>query len=197
MLKVIKAQPEDAAYVVSLMYKALGDYADFLMASNNPNKTISCMEACFKSNQPHQLHYSNCLVAVMDNEIIGEATCYAGNKIPAFNKNLSSIIAEFPKDYTKIKHVVDMLQHLKEADADEYYMDTLSIQQKHQHTGIGHYLLQAVYAKAAQEGFSKLSIVVQYGKEYLLDYYIKQGFFLTEDRDLGGINYHRLLRTLQ
>ncbi|MDR2008308.1 MAG: GNAT family N-acetyltransferase [Alphaproteobacteria bacterium] len=193
LVEILKAQKADAPVVVELMYKALGDYANFLMNSQNTEETLLRMQICFTAEKPNAFHYTNSLVAMVDGKIVGESTSYAGNRIAEFNNNISKIIAKF-QGHTQ--NIITELKYLREARADEYYMDTLSVIDEYKSLGVGKLLLQGVCQKALSDGFSKLSIVVQEGKEYLLDYYLNQGFNNMGMIDLGGINYHRLLKIL-
>ncbi|MDR0485059.1 MAG: GNAT family N-acetyltransferase [Alphaproteobacteria bacterium] len=195
--KIIPAKREDAQVVVRLMFNALGDYANFLMVSDNKNTTLNRLQQCFTSQETHQLHYSNCLVSVVDNEIVGASTAYAGNKIQNYSEKLSHIITGFKDDPIKIQDVIDNLKIMREAETDEYYMDTLSINKEYQKQGLSCVLIQGICKIALDKGFSKLAIVVQEGKEYLLDYYKKQGFTVAGIKNLGEINYYRLLKNLK
>lgn len=195
-VEIYNATEEDAHIVATLMYKALGDYANFLMMTDNEEAILSRIQICFKSPAPNQLHQSNFIIAWLDGFVVGECSSYAGNKIEQYNKNLSDIISEFHERDEKIDHVTELLEYLKEANKDEYYIDTLSVDPDVRGKGIARLLVDKVAERAKLEGFSKLSLVVQEGKEYLLEFYKKLGFEFFEERDLGGINYYRLIKKL-
>lgn len=196
-VEIYNATEEDAHIVAQLMLKALGDYANFLMMTDNKEAILSRIQICFKSPEPNQLHQSNFIIAWLDGFVVGEASCYAGNKIEEYNKNLSNIISEFHERDEKIDHVLELLEYLKEANKDEYYMDTLSVDPECRGKGIARLLVEKVCERAINEGFSKVSLVVQEGKEHLLDFYKKLGFEFFEERELGGINYYRLIKKLK
>ncbi len=196
-IEIYNATEEDAHIVAQLMYKALGDYANFLMMTDNEEAILSRIQICFKSPEVNQLHQSNFIIAWLDGFVVGECSSYAGNKIEQYNKNLSDIISEFHEKEDKIEHVVELLEYLKEANKDEYYMDTISVDPDYRGRGIAQLLINKVCERAITEGFSKLALVVQEGKEYLLDYYSSLGFEFYEKRDLGGINYYRLIKNLK
>jgi ribosomal protein S18 acetylase RimI-like enzyme len=195
-VEIYNATEEDARIVAELMLKALGEYANFLMMTDNQEAILSRIQICFKSPEPNQMHQSNFIIAWLDGFVVGETSCYAGNKIALYNKNLSDIISDFHERDEKIDHVIELLEYLKEANKDEYYMDTISVDPEYRGQGIAQLLVQKVCERAIAEGFSKLALVVQEGKEHLLSYYKKLGFEFFEERNLGGTNYYRLIKKL-
>ncbi|MFL1781007.1 putative GNAT family N-acetyltransferase [Candidatus Hepatincolaceae symbiont of Richtersius coronifer] len=174
----------------------MGAYSNHIVVTNTPEKIYERLELCFNKELVTSLHRSTFLVAKENELVVGSVSAYPGSLIPYYNENMSKIIDSYNEDEYKVASIKQSLSLEKEANADEYYIDTLSVNPKFRGRGIAEKLIKSIVSKAKSEGFNKISLVVDPKKEKAIKYYKKLGFEFDGLRYLGGMNYHHMVKQI-
>ncbi|MFN7139692.1 MAG: GNAT family N-acetyltransferase, partial [Limisphaerales bacterium] len=92
---------------------------------------------------------------------------------------------------------------LNEAEADEYYIFTLSVFPEFQNKKLGSKLLKYAESKAEKAGLKKCSLGVTIGNERARRFYERTGYVVVQtcltpdlEEEIGHRGYYRMLKTL-
>ena len=145
-----KAQPSDAEHCVPIIIEVIGPIANNLSGSNDPDITREVLSDFF-GQADNRLSYQNCIVAVLDSgDIVGVLVAYCGSQTKKLDQPYIDRIWQKNGQRTEI---------VKEAQDDEYYLDTIGVVETHRGMGIGAALIRQFEQQAAAEGHTKLGLL--------------------------------------
>ncbi len=148
----------------------------------------------YSSSIVTHLHNSCFKVAVKDNNIVGEISSFRGDLIPTYMRNTAQIVSGYNEEYKKVLSVLKTLMSSREAEDDEYYIDTVSVHPDFRNQGIAEYLINSAILKAKEQGFSKVVLFVDVKKPNVQKYYEKLNFkFLRKCDPINGIQYNKMI----
>jgi ribosomal protein S18 acetylase RimI-like enzyme len=133
-LLIRKAVQQDAAAIVVFILYAMENIVYEFINEVNYEKA-SAFLAHFVAQEKNQYSYQNCLVATIDNVIVGAALCYDGADLIQLRK---PIIA-----YVKIHYNVDF-DPPHETQAGEIYIDCIGVDVNYRGQGVGNDLVKHV-----------------------------------------------------
>ncbi|GCE04289.1 GNAT family N-acetyltransferase [Dictyobacter aurantiacus] len=150
-MEIRAARPEDAPQVVPLFIQAMGGIADTLAGSDQPQEVRAFMSDFFQ--QPaNRLSYQNTLVAEENGQIVGSVILYHGRKVAMLDQPIIDRLRALKND----PHItLD-----KEAEEDEWYIDTLSVAPGYGGRGIGTALLRAAEERARTIEPTRIALLV-------------------------------------
>ena len=126
-------------------------------------------------NYPH--YYESTVVAVDGNNVVGMALSYPSS----YHKFTDEMRSFFPAD--RLAHLCDFYAARVE---NSWYLDTLGVFEGHRRQGIGEKLISLTREKAAENGYSALSLIVFADNELAIPVYRRTGFEVVRKVELGG-----------
>ncbi|MFC3559306.1 GNAT family N-acetyltransferase [Pedobacter jamesrossensis] len=183
-----KAKTEDAKPVAKLIIQAMGELAYKFSNKSNQEATIKLFEHFFKEKN-NQYSYENTLVYVDENEnVIGILNAYDGGKLEELRANFLS--------YLSIHNGLINFNPEPETEADEFYLDTISVNPLTQGKGIGKKLIDAGIKWASELGHKKVGLLVEIKNQKALQVYISKGFIIQNEKIFIGERYHHMSYTI-
>lgn len=150
-LQFRRALKRDAEEVVKLIHLAIGDIADQLTGETKKENIEKTLTEFFKQ-QNNRLSYENIVVADIYGNAIGILLAYPGEKGTELDR---PILEKLRKKNKNAEITLD-----KEADAGDFYIDTLAVDPEFQGYGIGSSLLKHAEELAKDQGYSRISLNV-------------------------------------
>lgn len=182
MISVRGCRKEDAHDVARLLMMAW-PVEDFLAMDNSMTvESLHKIVAGYVASENNLYSYSNTLVAVVitdDREkITGALNCYDG----ALYESLKRPVMEDLQRRTGSNGFGQQ----KETEAGEFYLDSIAVDPDFRSHGIGSSLFHAAIRRAAEEGHSKVGLIVDVDKPKAEALYLRLGFRTVGYRDFFG-----------
>jgi len=143
------AQKQDAKICIKLLNLAMEDIAYKLSGYDDPLKSDEILEKFFKS-EINRLSYKNVYVYKRDDVIIAAMCAYFGGDAWQLDREISQHLKALGKD-TKVE---------KECFDDEFYIDSIAVDEKFRGQGLAKELILHSFAKAKELGHKKVSLIV-------------------------------------
>ncbi|MED1201733.1 GNAT family N-acetyltransferase [Heyndrickxia acidicola] len=175
-----RAGKKDARAAALLLYDCLGPIAEKMTHSRDPKDVLKTLEEYIKEDE-NRLSYRNALVKVANDEIAGIAILYHGKDADKLDRPI-------------IKRIGYKLD--QEADADEFYLDTLSVSAEFQNQGFGTELIEAMEAIAIEKDYSKLALNVEYENKGAKRLYERMGFKTEKTTFIIEKPFHHMVKTI-
>ncbi|MEH7348392.1 GNAT family N-acetyltransferase [Gottfriedia acidiceleris] len=178
------AKQEDAKQIVPLIVQAIEDIVFMLTGTTSYEQATPILEYYVQSEQ-NRLSYHNCLVKEIEGKVVGVIIAYHSLELSVLDREMLEIISR----NLNIQHVkVD-----KEADDEDFYIDTLSVHPDYQGKGIGTELLEGLLSFAKNKGFARVSLNVDQDKPSARRLYEKVGFKYEKVRYIMNHSYDYLV----
>lgn len=189
-LAVRPATIADTPIATPLIRLTMGEFADYLFGADNPTKVVEVISRLF--SQPlNRFSYQFADIVETDDQPAGMMISYPGrtmNRLSlSMGKQLWSIYG--PRGFVRFVRRVLPLAFVREASADEYYINTLAVLPDSQGQGIGTYLLSYAENKAREMHYNKCSLSVEVSNLSARTLYERVGY-----RIIGTIRFDRLKR---
>lgn len=183
---IVQAKKEKNLTLSYLILNAIDSFANTLTGEHEKDKILLTLN--FYTNMDYgRLSYNNIWVYKKDNKNIGMIIAYDSNQAEKLDKPLLEYLE------TKDSHVK---KFNKECFEDEFYIDTISINEDFQGQGIGKKLISFIEEKAKDLSFKKLSLLVEYENHNALRLYEKIGFVKNTTLVLSKHNYHHMIKNI-
>ncbi|KAA0766980.1 GNAT family N-acetyltransferase [Bacillus sp. SH5-2] len=183
-----KATKTDAKLVAPLLYNALHEIAEKITGSTVEANVLRGLEKWFVQEN-NRLSYENCLVAEQDGKVVGVIVVYHGSDAEQLDAPIIRHLRELHEDESIILE--------KEAELDEYYIDTLSVSNMYSGRGIGSKLIDAAELHAAEKGHEKIALLVNLENQRAFSLYEKLGYKKDQIVMLVGEPYAHLIKPLR
>lgn len=183
-LKLRQARPEDGTAAAPLIVNAIGDIAKHMTAREDPRLVldkIKDMVRGTKTRHSHRLTY----VAEFQNSVVGVLVLYHGSEAEALDRFL----------YDELRKEGHQRTIEPEAHLDEWYIDTVSVDENFQGKGIGTALLHHAEKIVSANG-GKLALNVDTDKEAAQRLYQRLGFSISEPWSIIGEPFHHMVKTV-
>lgn len=183
--KAVQADRKDAAV---LLYNALHDIAVKLTGGTTKEEVLQGLEYWFR--QPdNRLSYENCLVEQIDGHVVGIIVLYHGSEAEKLDAPIVKKLRRLHNDPSIILE--------KEAEYDEYYIDTLSVHPDYEGQGIGTSLIRAAEEAARARSYTKISILVEITNDRAFSLYKRIGYTQDKIVSLIGEPFAHLTKNIQ
>jgi len=187
-MKIRQAVKEDALQAAELIYYAIDDIAESLTGKTDPVEIIQSLADLFRSEK-NRISYQNTIIADINGVVVGLAVTYSGDEAPG----LDTLIVERLKKVTGQSDVsLD-----PEAEAGDYYIDTLSVNPEYQGQGIGTQLILETQKIAKQKGYNRISLNVSHDNPNARKLYSKLGFKKEKVIQINGHPYDYMVKFLE
>jgi ribosomal protein S18 acetylase RimI-like enzyme len=141
---------------------------------------LHTLEEYFKEEE-NRLSYRNAVVKIAGEKIAGIAILYHGKDAEELDKPI-------------VKRIRQKLD--QEAEADEFYLDTLSVSSEFQNQGFGRELIQAMEEMAYDNDYLKLALNVEFENDAAKRLYERMGFKTAKTTFIIGKPFHHMVKTI-
>ncbi|WP_248278555.1 GNAT family N-acetyltransferase [Bacillus sp. DNRA2] len=182
------AAKSDSKTACELMHLAIGDIAEKLTGQTKPENIRETLAFFFCENN-NRISYQNTIVADVLDEVAGIVISYQGDD--------ASVLDEPILNRLRKKRRNQEIYFDKEADAGDYYIDTISVAPKFQGYGIGTTLIKKAEEAAKQSGFYRVSLNVARGNSEAHSLYKKLGYHEEKVIHINGHQYDYMVKILE
>ncbi len=180
------ATPDDAPWAVPLIQATIGPIGRALTSTQTDQQAEEALRPFFMA-RGNRLSFERTLVAEDGAAPLGLAVSYAGDLAPALDDPFRARLTDLALP-TRIE---------TEAEPDEWYLDTLTVQPEARGRGVGGALVEAVAERARMGGWQRLGLLAEPGNEPAQRLYARLGFRAVGRRSVAGTAFLHLTRALK
>jgi ribosomal protein S18 acetylase RimI-like enzyme len=178
------AKKEEANQIAPLIMQAIDEIALMLTGTNTYEQAYPIIES-YVASECNRLGYQNCIVKEREGKIAGVIIGYFIKDLPILDAEMLEIITANSRNS---KVVVE-----KEAEDNDYYIDTVSVHNDYQGAGIGTELLKGLIDYAIKIGANRITLNVDRAKPAVRRLYERIGFEFEKERLIMGHSYDYLV----
>ena len=182
---ITQAKKQNNMNLAILIHNAIHNIANTLTGKDEKDKILQTLNL-YISMDINRLSYNNIWTYEIENEIAGLILAYDSNRV----KELDGAILEY------LKKNIFLEAFDKECFENEFYIDTVSVFEEFQGRGIAKELFAFIENKAREEGFEKVSLLVDFENLEALKLYEKIGFEKNCVLEVSKHNYHHMIKML-
>ena len=179
------AQKQDAKICIKLLNLAMEDIAYKLSGYDDPVKSDEILEKFFVS-ETNRLSYKNVYVYKRDDVIIAAMCAYFGGDAWQLDSEISQHLKALGKD----------AQIEKECFDDEFYIDSIAVDEKFRGQGFAKELILHSFAKAKELGHKKVSLIVDVNKPKVRKFYESLGFKINTKKIINLHEYDHMIKEI-
>ena len=179
------AQKQDAKICIKLLNLAMEDIAYKLSGYDDPVKSDEILEKFFQS-ETNRLSYKNVYVYKRDEQIIAAMCAYFGGDVAKLDREISQHLKALGKD----------AQIEKECFDDEFYIDSIAVDEKFRGQGLAKELILHSFAKAKELGHKKVSLIVDINKPKVRKFYESLGFKFNTKKIINLHEYDHMIKEI-
>ena len=179
------AQKQDAKICIKLLNLAMEDIAYKLSGYDDPIKSDEILEKFFES-ETNRLSYKNVYVYKRDDVIIAAMCAYFGGDTAKLDREISQHLKALGKD----------AQIEKECFNDEFYIDSIAVDEKFRGQGLAKELILHSFAKAKELGHKKVSLIVDVNKPKVRKFYESLGFKFNTKKIINLHEYDHMIKEI-
>lgn len=180
------AKKEDAAGVLPLMMDAIGSIAYSLTGEDSPQEAMAVLEE-FYCREGNRLSYENVTVLEKEGRVAAFMLAYHGSRAEALDRPLKARLEARGKPSAAI---------VCEAGQDEFYLDSLAVHPDFRGQGLGTLLLEEFGRQAAEEGWRRLSLLVEEHNGGARKLYERLGYRPEDALMVAGHRYDRMVKKI-
>ncbi|MGD8191919.1 GNAT family N-acetyltransferase [Brevibacillus ginsengisoli] len=183
------ARPDDKREAARLLLDAIHDIAYTLTGASTEPEVLEGLQYWFVQ-QGNRISYENTLVKEINGQVVGLVVFYHGRAAEMLDK---PIVERLRRLFQNPEITID-----KEADEDEWYIDTLSVSPDYRGRGIGSELIQAVenHVKRFDQEDGKVALNVDQTNEKAHRLYRKLGFVADKEIMINNHPYAHMVTYL-
>ena len=179
------AQKQDAKICIKLLNLAMEDIAYKLSGYDDPVKSDEILEKFFVS-EINRLSYKNVYVYKRDDVIIAAMCAYFGGDAAQLDREISQHLKALGKD----------AQIEKECFDDEFYIDSIAVDEKFRRQGLAKELILHSFARAKELGHKKVSLIVDVNKPKVCKFYESLGFKFNTKKIINLHEYDHMIKDI-
>lgn len=179
------AQKQDAKICIKLLNLAMEDIAYKLSGYDDPVKSDEILEKFFVS-EINRLSYKNVYVYKRDDVIIAAMCAYFGGDVAKLDSEISQHLKALGKD----------AQIEKECFDDEFYIDSIAVDEKFRRQGLAKELILHSFAIAKELGHKKVSLIVDVNKPKVRKFYESLGFKFNTKKIINLHEYDHMIKEI-
>jgi len=179
------AQRQDAKICIKLLNLAMEDIAYKLSGYDDPLKSDEILEKFFES-ETNRLSYKNVYVYKRDDVIIAAMCAYFGGDAWQLDREISQHLKALGKD----------AQIEKECFDDEFYIDSIAVDEKFRGQGLAKELILHSFARAKELGHKKVSLIVDINKPKVRKFYESLGFKFNTKKIINLHEYDHMIKEI-
>ena len=179
------AQKQDAKICIKLLNLAMEDIAYKLSGYDDPVKSDEILEKFFVS-EINRLSYKNIYIYKRDDVIIAAMCAYFGGDAWQLDSEISQHLKALGKD----------AQIEKECFDDEFYIDSIAVDEKFRGQGLAKELILHSFARAKELGHKKVSLIVDINKPKVRKFYESLGFKFNTKKIINLHEYDHMIKEI-
>ncbi|WP_103632538.1 GNAT family N-acetyltransferase [Campylobacter concisus] len=179
------AQKQDAKICIKLLNLAMEDIAYKLSGYDDPARSDEILEKFFVS-EINRLSYKNVYVYKRDDVIIAAMCAYFGGDAWQLDREISQHLKALGKD----------AQIEKECFDDEFYIDSIAVDEKFRGQGLAKELILHSFIKAKELGHKKVSLIVDINKPKVRKFYESLGFKFNTKKIINLHEYDHMIKEI-
>ncbi|WP_462191100.1 GNAT family N-acetyltransferase [Campylobacter concisus] len=179
------AQKQDAKICIKLLNLAMEDIAYKLSGYDDPAKSDEILEKFFQS-ETNRLSYKNVYVYKRDEQVIAAMCAYFGGDAAQLDSEISQHLKALGKD----------AQIDKECFDDEFYIDSIAVDEKFRGQGLAKELILHSFARAKELGHKKVSLIVDVNKPKVRKFYESLGFKFNTKKIINLHEYDHMIKEI-
>jgi acetyltransferase, GNAT family len=179
------AQKQDAKICIKLLNLAMEDIAYKLSGYDDPAKSDEILENFFQS-ETNRLSYKNVYICKRDDEVIAAMCVYFGGDVAMLDREISQHLKALSKDCEVEKECFD----------DEFYIDSIAVDEKFRGQGLAKELILHSFAKAKELGHKKVSLIVDVNKPKVRKFYESLGFKFNTKKIINLHEYDHMIKEI-
>ena len=179
------AQKQDAKICIKLLNLAMEDIAYKLSGYDDPARSDEILEKFFVS-ETNRLSYKNVYVYKLDDVIIAAMCAYFGGDAWQLDREISQHLKALGKD----------AQIEKECFDDEFYIDSIAVDEKFRGQGLAKELILHSFIKAKELGHKKVSLIVDVNKPKVRKFYESLGFKFNTKKIINLHEYDHMIKEI-
>ena len=179
------AQKQDAKICIKLLNLAMEDIAYKLSGYDDPARSDEILEKFFVS-ETNRLSYKNVYVYKRDDVIIAAMCAYFGGDVAKLDSEISQHLKALGKD----------AQIEKECFDDEFYIDSIAVDEKFRGQGLAKELILHSFARAKELGHKKVSLIVDVNKPKVRKFYESLGFKFNVKKIVNLHEYDHMIKEI-
>lgn len=181
------ARKSDVKQVVQLMHKAIGTIGNTLAGTDDDCEMIRALENYFEQ-EGNRLSYQNTIVKELDGQAVGFLLSYHGSEAAELDRPIINRLIQLTGNPDT---TLD-----KEANLDEYYLDSIAVSDEYQGRGIAKELMRAFEQAGIEKGYSRLSLLVDKDNPGAHALYEKMGYRGTSRVVIGNYDFLRMIKDI-
>ncbi|MDD3026061.1 MAG: GNAT family N-acetyltransferase [Aliarcobacter skirrowii] len=181
-----KANKQNIENISKLIYDAIHEVANSLTGENEEHKILKTLENYIQMNVC-RLSYNNIYTYEIDNKNVAILLAYNSNDVEKLDKPMI--------EHLKTKNIF-LKSFEKECFEDEFYIDTVSVLEDYQGQGIAKELFAFAQQKAREQGFKKLSLLVDLENKKAKALYEKLGFRDNTTLEVSKTQFSHMIKEL-
>ncbi|MDX4061584.1 GNAT family N-acetyltransferase [Aliarcobacter skirrowii] len=181
-----KANKKNIENISKLIYDAIHEVANSLTGENEEHKILKTLENYIQMDVC-RLSYNNIYTYEIDNKNVAILLAYNSNDIEKLDKPMI--------EHLKTKNIF-LKSFEKECFDDEFYIDTVSVSPSFQGRGIAKELFAFAQQKAREQGFKKLSLLVDLENKKAKALYEKLGFIDNTTLEVSKTKFSHMIKEL-
>lgn len=185
MMTIRSARPQDAPEAARLLYDALHDIAHQLTGEAEEEKALEVLEQYFRADEG-RLSYRQAAVEEIDGKVAGIVVAYGGDQAAELDRPILDRLRKLKNDPS--------LALDKEADEDEYYIDTLSVSPQFGGKGIGSALIRHVENQAKERMYRQIALAVVTDNQRAYSLYDRRGYRTDKEIMINGHVYYHMVK---
>jgi len=203
-ITVRPATSADVKTAICLIYLTMGRLADFLFGSDKPLEAENVLAQLFV-REANRFSYQFVHVAEMSGRVVGLLLAYSGREIESLRFPMARqlfVVCGLPGMFRFLRRGLPLMG-VKEAEAEEYFINSLAVLPSFQGQGIGTHLLSWGESKARTLGLQKCSLTVEIGNRQASSLYEHLGYRIVAtveieqlSRRIGYRGFHRMVKEL-
>lgn len=181
-----KANKQNIENISKLIYDAIHEVANSLTGENEEHKILKTLENYIQMDVC-RLSYNNIYTYEIDNKNVAILLAYNSNDVEKLDKPMI--------EHLKTKNIF-LKSFEKECFEDEFYIDTVSVLEDYQGQGIAKELFAFAQQKAREQGFKKLSLLVDLENKKAKALYEKLGFKDNTTLEVSKTQFSHMIKEL-
>ncbi len=181
------AKKEDGPWVTRLLYDAIHDIAHQLTGQESEADAIDVLGEFFVQEEG-RLSYHQMVVKEVNGGVAGVVVSYAGSDAATLDKPIIDYLRNVKNDPSI---VLD-----KEADEDEFYIDTLSVSPAYGRRGIATELMLAVENEAKKRQFTQIALAVDIDNLGAYALYLRSGYIVDKEISINDHMYYHMVKSI-
>ena len=181
-----KANKQNIENISKLIYDAIHEVANSLTGENEEHKILKTLENYIQMDVC-RLSYNNIYTYEIDNKNVAILLAYNSNDVEKLDKPMI--------EHLKTKNIF-LKSFEKECFDNEFYIDTVSVLEDYQGQGIAKELFAFAQQKAREQGFKKLSLLVDLENKKAKALYEKLGFIDNTTLEVSKTQFSHMIKEL-